>query len=169
MGRANHFCSRALGRAGQGSDRPQTCGLRARLPDCLSTHRFAGFDGQQSGRECIFPFRTDPQFSMVVPHLRTALACFAHRARASCASSIRNGRLAAPGGLQYSLAHWAYYGLFPPQAAAFVRPSRLQPLRGLRLRTSCARHFSPSGLHLFASICIHSSQSSICTFAPCRF
>ena len=26
----------------------------------------------------------------------------------------------------------------------------------------CARHFSPSGLHLFASICIHSSQSSIC-------
>ena len=27
---------------------------------------------------------------------------------------------------------------------------------------SCARHFSPSGLHLFASICIHSSQSSIC-------
>ena len=123
MGRANHFCSRALGRAGQGSDRPQTCGLRARFPDCLSTHRFAGFDGQQSGRECIFPFRTDPQFSMVVPHLRTALACFAHRARASCASSIRNGRLAAPGGLQYSLAHWAYYGLFPPQAAAFVRPS----------------------------------------------
>ncbi len=54
MGHANHFCSRALGRAGQESDRPQTCGLRARLPDCLSTHRFAGFDGQQSGRECIF-------------------------------------------------------------------------------------------------------------------
>ena len=65
--------------------------------------------------------------------------------------------------------------------------SRLQPLRGLQrpatgtgmhfsvshrpalrlrgvpcLRTSCARHSSPSGLHLFASVCIHSSQSSIC-------
>ena len=57
------------------------------------------------------------------------------------APSIRNGRPAAPYGLQYSLAHWAYYGLFralraaklrphwayyglfPPQAAAFVRPS----------------------------------------------
>ena len=36
------------------SDRPQTCGLRARFPDCLSAHRFAGFDGQQSGRESIF-------------------------------------------------------------------------------------------------------------------
>ena len=36
-------------------------------------------------------------------------------------------------------------------------------LRGVPcLRTSCARHSSPSGLHLFASICIHSSQSSIC-------
>ena len=42
-------------------------------------------------------------------------------------------------------------------------------LRGVPcLRTSCARHSSPSGLHLFASICIHSSQSSICNFAPCR-
>ena len=77
MGRANHFCSRALGRAGQGSDRPQTCGLRARFPDCLSTHRFAGFDGQQSGRECIFPFRT-------------ALACFA-RALAFGGARVRPG------------------------------------------------------------------------------
>ena len=42
---------------------------------------------------------------------------------AAIAPSIRNGRPAAPYGLQYSLAHWAYYGLFPPQAAAFVRPS----------------------------------------------
>ncbi len=25
--------------------------------------------------------------------------------------------------LQSSFAHWAYYGLFPPQAAAFVRPT----------------------------------------------
>ena len=37
-------------------------------------------------------------------------------------SSIRNGRPATPDGLQYSLAYWAYYGLLPPQAAAFVRP-----------------------------------------------
>ena len=79
------------------SDRPQTCGLRARFPDCLSTHRFAGFDGQQSGRECIFLFRTDPQFSMVVP-------------------------LRSQARLWLSLLHWAYYGLFPPLAAAFVRP-----------------------------------------------
>ena len=62
--------------------------------------------------------------------------------------------------------------------AAHCVCSRLQPLRGLQrpavgagmhfyvshrptlrlrgvpcLRTSCARHFSPSGLHLFASVC----------------
>ena len=123
----------------RGSDRPQTCGLRARFPDCLSTHRFAGFDGQQSGRECIFPFRTalrfacavfracalrvlgtsalraftfsqafalqkmpemtyTPQFAMVVLlRLRACstplfigltTACFAHRARPSCAPSF---------------------------------------------------------------------------------
>ena len=48
------------------SDRPQTCGLRARFPDCLSTHRFAGFDGQQSGRECIFLFRTALRFACAV-------------------------------------------------------------------------------------------------------
>ena len=51
-----------------------------------------------------------------------------HWARASCAppatatSTIRNGRLAAPDGLQYFLAHWAYYGLFRAPRAAFVRP-----------------------------------------------
>ena len=53
--------------------------------------------------------------------------CFAHRARASCAPrhyhppqfaivALQRCRL------QSSFAHWAYYGLFPPQAAAFVRP-----------------------------------------------
>ena len=31
--------------------------------------------------------------------------------------------------------HWAYYALFRPQGARFVRPPRLQPLCGLRLRT----------------------------------
>ena len=79
-------------------DRPQTCGLRARFPDCLSTHRFAGFDGQQSGRECIFPFRTVPQFSMVVP-------------------------LRSQARLWHSLLHWAYSALFRAQRARFVRPS----------------------------------------------
>ena len=28
--------------------------MPTKFPDCLSTHRFAGFDGQQSGRENIF-------------------------------------------------------------------------------------------------------------------
>ena len=54
--------------------------------------------GQRSGRECIFTFRTDPQFSMVVP-------------------------LRSQARLWLSLLHWAYYGLFPPLAAASVRPS----------------------------------------------
>ena len=53
----------------------------------------------------------------------------------------------------------------PSHRAAFSGPV----FRGCALRFApCARHFSPSGLHLFASICIHSSQSSICNFAPCR-
>ena len=42
--------------------------------------------------------RALPQFSMVVP-------------------------LRSQARLRPSLAYWAYYGLFPPQAAAFVRPS----------------------------------------------
>ena len=81
------------------SDRPQTCGLRARFPDCLSTHRFACFDGQQSGRECIFLRKCKhlhPQFAIVDLHRSQArlqlslltgltMRCFAHRARASCA------------------------------------------------------------------------------------
>ena len=47
--------------------------------------------------------------------------CFAHWARASCASSIRNSRPAAPDGLQFSFAHWAYFGLFRALRAASVR------------------------------------------------
>ena len=50
---------------------------------------------------------------------------------AAIAPSIRNGRPAAPYGLQYSLAHWAYYGLFRALRAAFVRP------------TGCAASFVP--------------------------
>ena len=104
------------------SDRPQTCGLRARFPDSLSTHRFACFDGQQSGRECIFLFRTALRFACAVFRI------FAPPSPYGGAVFRRCGR---PVGVS----------------------SRLQPLRGLRLCTSCARHFSPSGLHLFASIC----------------
>ena len=48
---------------------------------------------------------TVPQFSMVVP-------------------------LRSQARLWYSLLHWAYYGLFPPQAAAFVRPFSLREKGG---------------------------------------
>ena len=48
--------------------------------------------------------------------------------------------------LWHSLLHWAYYGLFPPLAAAFVRPSTLQP-------------FGPSTAH-FASLRVHNSAWS---------
>ena len=59
-----------------------------------------------------------PQFGMVVPHRSQAR-------------------------LRRSLPHWAYYALFRPQGARFVRPSRLQPLCGLRLRTALRFVCSP--------------------------
>ena len=80
-----------------------------------ASSRFAASNGQRPGRECIFTFRTDPQFSMVVP-------------------------LRSQARLWLSLLHWAYYGLFPPLAAAFVRPFFLREKGGfwpgnfLRLR-----------------------------------
>ena len=47
---------------------------------------------------------------------------------AAIAPSIRNGRPAAPSGLQYSLAHWAYYGLFRSTIhnGRFATPNGLQ-------------------------------------------
>ena len=86
--------------------------------------------GQRSGRECIFTFRTDPQFSMVVP-------------------------LRSQARVWLSLLHWAYYGLFPPLAAASVRPcASLARCSGAAdALWACPRAFSPSGLHLFASVC----------------
>ena len=55
-----------------------------------------------------------------------------HRARASCCSSVSFAAsipqfamvvsMRSQVRLRLSLAHWAYYGLFPPLAAAFVRP-----------------------------------------------
>ena len=88
-------------------------------------------------------FRTDPQFSMVVPRLRTALrfACAVFRVCGALRAVPQFGMvvpLRSQARLWHSLLHWAYYGLFPPLAAAFVRPSTLQP-------------FGPSTAH-FASL-----------------
>ena len=47
--------------------------------------------------------------------------------RGSKLSTIRNGHPAAPGGLQRSLAHWAYFALLRPLGARFVRPPPLPP------------------------------------------
>ena len=87
--------------------------------------------GQWPGRECIFTHSSQSSIHIARKAclwllLLTGLtsACFAHSARPSCASSIRNGRPAAPDGLQYSLAHWAYFGLFRALRAAFVRPAK---------------------------------------------
>ena len=87
--------------------------------------------GQRSGRECIFPHSSHSSIHIARKACLWLLwltgltsACFRHRRRPPCASSIRNGRPAAPDGLQYSLAHWAYFGLFPQQAAASVRPAK---------------------------------------------
>ena len=73
--------------------------------------------------------------------------------------SATGGGLRAP--LRFACAVFRIFAPPSPYGGAVFRrcgrplgvSSRLQPLRGLRLRTSCARHFSPSGLHLFASVC----------------
>ena len=70
-----------------------------------SSHR-AAFGGPLF-RPCGLRFAPCPQFGMVVPH----------RSQAH---------------LRLSLPHWAYSALLRPQGARFVRPSGLQPLRGLR-------------------------------------
>ena len=69
------------------------CALRVLAPPALRAS-----NGQRPGRECIFPFRTVPQFSMVVP-------------------------LRSQARLWHSLLHWAYSALFRAQRARFVRPS----------------------------------------------
>ena len=84
----------------------------------LATSALRASDGQRPGRECIFTFRTDPQFSMVVP-------------------------LRSQARLWLSLLHWAYYGLFPPLAAAFVRPC------ASLARCSVPAHFVCSALQPF--------------------
>ena len=93
------------------------CGLRF-APCPRGSSRFAASNGQRPGRECIFTFRTDPQFSMVVP-------------------------LRSQARVWLSLLHWAYYGLFPPLAAAFVRPC------ASLARCSVPAHFVCSALQPF--------------------
>ena len=66
--------------------------------------------------------------------------------------SATGGGLRAP--LRFACAVFRIFAPPSPYGGAVFRrcgrplgvSSRLQPLRGLRLRTSCARHFSPSGL-----------------------
>ena len=84
---------------------------------------------------------------------------------AAIAPSIRNGRPAAPSGLQYSLAHWAYFGLFSrtarglraPTAAPSLSPSlgssyrpalRWPGIPGLRSASRCSsiQHGRPTAL-----------------------
>ena len=114
----------------RGSDRPQTCGLRARFPDCLSTHRFACFDGQQSGRECIFLFRTALRFACAVFRACALRVLGTSALRAftflqAFASTVRNRRSASlASSLAALVAHWAHFGLFRALRAAFVRPAK---------------------------------------------
>ena len=97
----------------------------------LATSALRASDGQRPGQECIFTHSSQSSIHIARKaclwlSLLTGLtsACFRHRRRPPCASSIRNGRPAAPDGLQYSLAHWAYFGLFRALRAAFVRPAK---------------------------------------------
>ena len=106
-------------------------GLCLRTACARASSRFAASNGQRPGQECIFTHSSQSSIHIARKaclwlSLLTGLtsACFRHRRRPPCASSIRNGRPAAPDGLQYSLAHWAYFGLFRALRAAFVRPAK---------------------------------------------
>ena len=119
--------------------RPTGCAVSFALigvfvPACASLARYSG--AADALWACPRP-STPSGLRRLRPVSRTARGeAPSHSACSSCAplvnpsvaatprhrSTIRNGRPATPSGLQYSLAHWAYYGLFPPQAAAFVRP-----------------------------------------------
>ena len=107
--------------------------LRPSIAHCVCSRLqpLRGLQWQRPGRECIFTHSSQSSIHVARKAclwllLLTGLtsACFRHRRRPPCASSIRNGRPAAPDGLQYSLAHWAYFGLFRALRAAFVRPAK---------------------------------------------
>ena len=64
--------------------------------------------------------------------------------------------------LWHSLFHWAYFGLFPPLAAAFVRPSPLHPFGGFddyglfrALRAAFVRPFSLREKGGFWAVLLH--------------
>ena len=137
--------------------------MRAKFPDCLSSHCAAvggpvfrrcalrvlapsalrASDGQRPGRESIFPFRTVPQFSMVVP-------------------------LRSQARLWHSLLHWAYSALFRAQRARFVRPSPSPARCSVPAHFVCSalQPFGPSPFckHLhpqFAIVDLHRSQARL--------
>ena len=76
-----------------------------------------------SAAACCEPMHPSIQHGRSASSHRPALTL----ARCSVAAHCASLRVLATPALQASdvrssLAHWAYYGLFPPQAAAFVRP-----------------------------------------------
>ena len=121
--------------------RPSVPALRTACARASS--RFAAFNGQRPGRECIFPFRTVPQFSMVVP-------------------------LRSQARLWHSLLHWAYSALFRAQRARFVRPSPSLARCSVPAHFVCSalQPFGPSPFckHLhpqFAIVDLHRSQARL--------
>ena len=87
-------------------------------------------DGQRSGRECIFTFRTALRFACAVFRACALRVLGTSALRAftflqAFASTVRNRRSASlASSLAALVAHWAHFGLFPPQAAASVRPAK---------------------------------------------
>ena len=142
--------------------------------------RWPGIPGLRSASRCPHPF-TPSGLRRLRPVSRTARGLRAPRLRRPSVPALRtalafggavfrrcgrllgvSSRLQPLRGLRrsqarlwLSLLHWAYYGLFPPLAAASVRPcASLARCSGAAdALWACPRAFSPSGLHLFASVC----------------
>ena len=94
--------------------------------------RWPGIPGLRSASRCPRPF-TPSGLRRQRPVSRTARGLRAPRRRRPSVPALRTAL--AFGG-----------AVFRRCGRPLGVSSRLQPLRGLRLRTSCARHFSPSGL-----------------------
>ena len=73
--------------------------------------------------------------------------------------------------LQSSLAHWAYFGLFPPQAAAFVRPpAASRPPTGRDRDGNAFLRFAPPCASLArCSVPAHFVCSALQPFGPSPF
>ena len=101
------------------------CALRVLAPPALRAS-----NGQRPGRECIFPFRTALRFACAVFRACALRVLGTSALRAftflqAFASTVRNRRSASlASSLAALVAHWAHFGLFPPQAAASVRPAK---------------------------------------------